>query len=252
MESPEDLDRLTIALNSRIQELIHGRGYVDLDGLGFKLSSAVAKDVTATEMTLPGAVVRNVLKLRTHFFETNPVTKLQLASEILWSLSDMTLPKTANLLDDMRDFKNLAEQQLAQSLLRDQSEDNFRSLLQVALAHQHTTHREVPTGRGKMDLLVYGRSSSTKNVIETKVWDGPQNHEDGILELSSYLQTENLSRGYYAVLEFGSAEHWLKLSDRGDAWSEERNGVTIDVIFVRIPEGYPSQIGNDQRKRARS
>ena len=58
---------------------------------------------------------------------------------------------------------------------------------------------EVPTGRGRMDLLI--SFNQRKYIVETKIWEGPRRHAAGKQQLSAYLKSEGAAEGYYIVFD---------------------------------------------------
>ena len=62
-----------------------------------------------------------------------------------------------------------------------------------------SVYREVPTGRGRMDvILILG---IRKYIVETKLWRGKASWEAGKRQLATYLATEGVSEGYYVVFD---------------------------------------------------
>jgi len=60
-----------------------------------------------------------------------------------------------------------------------------------------SVYREVPTGHGRMDvILILG---IRKYIVETKLWRGKAGWEAGKRQLATYLATEGVSEGYYVV-----------------------------------------------------
>ena len=58
---------------------------------------------------------------------------------------------------------------------------------------------EVPTGRGKMDLLI--THNQRKYIVETKIWRGDTRYQAGKKQLAAYLKLENVQAGYYVVFD---------------------------------------------------
>ena len=58
---------------------------------------------------------------------------------------------------------------------------------------------EVPTGRGRMDLLIY--YNEKKYVVETKIWEGDSRYQAGKKQLAAYLKLEGTTEGYYVVFD---------------------------------------------------
>ncbi len=59
---------------------------------------------------------------------------------------------------------------------------------------------EVPTGRGRMDIIIL--YESRKYIIETKLWKGEKHYQDGKKQLAQYLQREGAEEGYYVVFDY--------------------------------------------------
>ena len=58
---------------------------------------------------------------------------------------------------------------------------------------------EVPTGRGRMDLLIY--HNGKKYIVETKIWEGESRYNAGKQQLAAYLKVEGTTEGYYIVFD---------------------------------------------------
>ena len=58
---------------------------------------------------------------------------------------------------------------------------------------------EVPTGHGRMDVLLLYREE--KYIVETKLWRGKKRYQRGKHQLAAYLKTEGVQRGYYVVFD---------------------------------------------------
>ena len=60
-------------------------------------------------------------------------------------------------------------------------------------------HIEVPTGRGRMDILI--THNGRKYVVETKIWRGNNRYQAGKTQLAAYLKSEGATVGYYVVFD---------------------------------------------------
>ena len=60
-------------------------------------------------------------------------------------------------------------------------------------------HIEVPTGRGRMDILI--THNQRKYVVETKIWRGDSRYQAGKKQLAAYLALEEETDGYYVVFD---------------------------------------------------
>ncbi len=58
---------------------------------------------------------------------------------------------------------------------------------------------EVPTGRGRMDIILLHRDE--KQIVETKLWHGEKRYQSGKRQLAAYLDKEGVQRGYYIVFD---------------------------------------------------
>lgn len=242
------MSELEIAINSAVQDLIHARGYQDLDGFGIRLARDLGERLQALE-SLQVATSLALAQEKTSFFTLNRIQRADFMEDLLASIHRVKLP-SRDLKNVLLAFKSVAERQFVYPLLRDQSEENFRTILQAFLARDHITFREVPTGKGRTDVVVQSTNGAGEDVIEAKVWHGPTYHEDGLLELSNYLAIEGLVRGFYMVLDFGDGNPLLE-SKGSEVWTQVVNHKAIEVIFVRIPLVAPSRLGREARKASR-
>ena len=60
-------------------------------------------------------------------------------------------------------------------------------------------YMEVPTGRGRMDLLILHKGQ--KYIVETKIWGGEPHYQTGKHQLAAYLKLERANEGYYVVFD---------------------------------------------------
>ena len=75
----------------------------------------------------------------------------------------------------------------------------FAYLEQVVKQQGGGMYLEVPTGRGRMDLLVVHRGR--KYIVETKIWHGAERYAAGKQQLAKYLTLEDAAEGYYLVFD---------------------------------------------------
>ena len=60
-------------------------------------------------------------------------------------------------------------------------------------------YMEVPTGRGRIDLLIL--HNGRKYIIETKIWGSDRHYQAGKKQLAAYMKLETVSEGYYVVFD---------------------------------------------------
>ncbi len=58
---------------------------------------------------------------------------------------------------------------------------------------------EVPTGRGRMDIVII--HNNHKYIIETKIWEGENTYAAGKKQLLRYMKSEGQTTGYYVVFD---------------------------------------------------
>ena len=96
---------------------------------------------------------------------------------------------------------------------------------------QGTMHLEVPTGRGRLDLMIV--HNGRKYIVETKVWGGERYYEAGKKQLAAYLKLEKATEGYYVVFD-----HRPKPQTRVN--TETVEGVTIRSYVIPVVQEPPS------------
>lgn len=95
---------------------------------------------------------------------------------------------------------------------------------------------EVPTGRGRMDLVIF--YNTHKYIVETKIWEGDRRYQEGKRQLGAYLKLEEATEGYYVVFDYRQT-----LEQRVEV--EMIDDVTIRSYVVPVVQERPS----DERLR---
>ena len=75
----------------------------------------------------------------------------------------------------------------------------FAYLDQFVTSVNGAMYMEVPTGRGRMDLIVL--HTGRKYIVETKIWRNDRHYAEGKQQLAAYLATEGVTEGYYVVFD---------------------------------------------------
>ena len=107
----------------------------------------------------------------------------------------------------------------------------FAYLDQFVTSVNGTMYIEVPTGRGRMDLLIL--HNRKKYIIETKIWRSERGYVKGKQQLASYLSTEGVKKGYYVVFD-----HRDVPEPRSE--TEMIDGLTIRSYVVPVVQERPS------------
>ena len=140
------------------------------------------------------------------------------------------------LLDNFRDFiarvgfrilqvPETPQEFIGQHLL-------FAYLDQFVTSINGTMYMEVPTGRGRMDIIIL--HNQRKYVIETKIWRSDRYYAEGKQQLAAYLSTEGVTEGYYVVFDHREAPE-----PRTE--TEEINGMTIRSYVIPVVQERPSR-----------
>ena len=139
------------------------------------------------------------------------------------------------LLDNFRDFIARAgfkilqvpetpQEYVGQHLL-------FAYLEQFVQIVGGTLHVEVPTGRGRMDLLILHHQR--KYIVETKIWGGDIRYQAGKTQLAAYVKLEKAVEGYYVVFD-----HRKESEPRVE--TEALEGATIRSYVIPVIQEPPS------------
>lgn len=91
---------------------------------------------------------------------------------------------------------------------------------------------EVPTGRGRMDLLIL--HNEKKYVVETKIWRSERGYAEGKQQLAAYLATEGVTEGYYVVFDHREVP-------KPRAETETIDGLTIRSYVIPVVQERPSR-----------
>lgn len=92
---------------------------------------------------------------------------------------------------------------------------------------------EVPTGRGRMDLLITFKQR--KYIVETKIWEGMHRYRAGKQQLAAYLKLEGCLEGYYVVFD-----HRKEPDPRVE--TEAIDGVSIRSYVIPVVQEQPSAV----------
>ena len=101
----------------------------------------------------------------------------------------------------------------------------FAYLDQFVTSVNGAMYMEVPTGRGRMDLVIL--HNQRKYVVETKIWRSDRSYAQGKQQLAAYLSTEDVMEGYYVVFDHREAPE-----PRTE--TETINGLTIRSYVIPV------------------
>ncbi len=139
------------------------------------------------------------------------------------------------LLDNFRDFIARAGFRILQ--VPETPQEFIGQHLLFAYLDQFVTgvngamYMEVPTGRGRMDLLIL--HNEKKYIVETKIWRSERLYTEGKRQLAAYLSAEGVTEGYYVVFD-----HRATPEPRTE--TEAIDGLTIRSYVIPVVQERPS------------
>ena len=143
----------------------------------------------------------------------------------------------AKLLNNFRDFIARAGFRVLQ--VPDTPQEFIGQHLLMAYLDQFvqlvggTIYLEVPTGRGRMDLVICYHGK--KYIVETKIWEGDSLYQAGKKQLAAYLKLEGAVEGYYVVFD-----HRQTPEPRVE--TEVIDSVSIRSYVISVVQEVPSNI----------
>ena len=151
------------------------------------------------------------------------------------------------LLDNFRDFiarigfrilqePDLPRESIGQHLLATYLDAFVRTV-------RGNMYLELPTGRGRMDLVVLHRER--KYVVEFKIWGSEREYQSGKKQLAAYLQLEAASEGYYVVFD-----HRENPEPRTE--TETVDGSRIRSYVIPVVQERPSDLSEEEEAYRRS
>ena len=143
----------------------------------------------------------------------------------------------APLLDNFRDFISRAGFRVLQ-VPRLPRESVGQHLLAAYLdgfvkAVGGFLYLEVPTGRGRTDLIIL--HNRRKYIVETKIWGGTGHYEAGKKQLVAYLKLEGAVAGYYIVFDHRQQPH-------PRVETEHIDGQTLRCYVIPVVQERPSDV----------
>ena len=151
------------------------------------------------------------------------------------------------LLDNFRDFiarigfrilqePDLPRESIGQHLLATYLDAFVRTV-------RGNMYLELPTGRGRMDLVVLHRDR--KYIVEFKIWGSERAYQSGKKQLAAYLQSEAASEGYYVVFD-----HRENPEPRTE--TETVDGFRIRSYVIPVVQERPSELSEEEAAYRRS
>ena len=93
---------------------------------------------------------------------------------------------------------------------------------------------EVPTGRGRMDLIIF--YNTRKYIVETKIWEGDRRYQEGKRQLVAYLKLEEAAEGDYVVFDY-------RQTPEPRVETETIDDVTVRSYVIPVVQERPSGEG---------
>ena len=108
----------------------------------------------------------------------------------------------------------------------------FAYLDQFVTSVNGAMYMEVPTGRGRMDLIVL--HTGRKYIVETKIWRSDRHYTEGKQQLAAYLSGEGVTEGYYVVFDH-------RETPKPRTETEAIDGLTIRSYVIPVVQERPSR-----------
>lgn len=99
-----------------------------------------------------------------------------------------------------------------------------------------TMHLEVPTGRGRADLIIAHKGR--KYIVETKVWRNKRAYQAGKQQLAAYLKLEGETEGYYVVFDY-------RQNPEPRIETDTLDGCTIRSYVIPVLQEIPSVVASE-------
>lgn len=96
-----------------------------------------------------------------------------------------------------------------------------------------TMFLEVPTGRGRLDLIIL--HNQQKYIVETKIWEGTRRYAAGKQQLAAYLKSEGEVEGYYIVFDH-------RQNPEPIVETEMVSGLTLRSYVIPVLQEVPSTL----------
>ncbi len=96
-----------------------------------------------------------------------------------------------------------------------------------------TMFLEVPTGRGRLDLLIF--HNHQKYIVETKIWEGARRYAAEKQQLAAYLKSEDATEEYYIVFDH-------RQNPEPIVETETVSGLTIRSYVIPVLQEAPSTL----------
>ena len=148
------------------------------------------------------------------------------------------------LLDNFQDFIGRAGFRILQ--VPDTPQESVGRHLLLAYLDQFIKliggfmHIEVPTGRGRMDIII--THNQQKYIVETKIWRGDNRYQAGKKQLAAYLSSEGVTEGYYIVFDH-------RQEPEPQVETEVIEGLTIRSYVIPVIQEPPSSVPDTHSRR---
>ncbi len=96
-----------------------------------------------------------------------------------------------------------------------------------------TMYMEVPTGRGRADLIIGHKGQ--KYIVETKVWRNEKTYQMGKQQLAAYLKLEGAIEGYYIVFDY-------RENPNPQTETATVDGLAIQCYVIPVLQQRPSEV----------
>lgn len=225
-------------LISLVQDYCNKRGYVfESEKFALAFGSQCAKMLQ--DNTLSVDTIKKALKKYKSFMAGNDLNEEKLSVNILTEICDNEayIPAKPDIYTAISNFKVFVEGSVypAFQVSKNPQEETGRALVQTYLRPRG--FREAQMSGGNSDLIY----PTEETIIETKIWHDQERYHDGIVELSSYLDSQGYTVGYYLIFDNTQRDNIVVAAQGTEIYDIHNNGHLIHCFFIKINPIAPSK-----------
>jgi len=223
---------------SVIQDFCNKRGLTfESEKFALTFGSVCASQIENNMLSIDSVAL--LLKNYQSFIKGNDLSLEQFAVEIVQEIcanSDY-IPQKPEFHTAIENFKAYVEGNLypAFQVTANPKEETGRTLLQAYLRPRG--YRESQMSGGNSDLIY----PSERIIVETKIWHDIERYKDGIVELSSYLDSQSYDTGYYVLFDNTQRDNAVIKENSSAVFDVHYGRHLIHCFFIKIKPIAPSK-----------
>lgn len=230
-----DITKFIIGL---VQDYCNNRGYTfQSEKFALSFGTQCAKMLQNSSLTVDS--VKKILNTYKSFVSGNDLVTEQFAVDIVGEIcgNEAYIPAKPSMYTTISNFKRFVEGNVysAFRVSDNPKEETGRSLVQTYLHPRG--FREAQMSGGNSDLIY----PTEKTIIETKIWHDQERYQDGIVELSSYLDSQGYNIGYYLIFDSTQSDNIIVKSQNAEVFDICHGSHLLHCFFIKINPVAPSK-----------